>query len=92
MESSWGLHIKEWEWYELSVVTVPANPDAMITSVKQIKDAFNVKNLPPLDAPAPIINPISPNLTPKPTPNPTTDTAPNSGSVALTTNNGVSLV
>lgn len=92
MESSWGLHIKEWEWYELSVVTVPANADAVITSVKQIKDAFNVKNLPPLDAPAPIINPISPNLTPKPTPNPTTDTAPNSGSVALTTNNGVSLV
>ena len=35
-----GLHIKAWEWYELSVVTVPANPDAMITSVKQIKDAF----------------------------------------------------
>lgn len=35
-----GLHIKAWEWYELSVVTVPANPDAMITSVKQIKEAF----------------------------------------------------
>ncbi len=40
LESSWGLHIKEWEWYELSVVTVPANPDAVITSVKQIKQAF----------------------------------------------------
>ena len=39
-ENSWGLHIKEWEWYELSVVTVPANPDAVITSVKQIKQAF----------------------------------------------------
>ena len=36
-ENSWGLHIKEWEWYELSVVTVPANPDAVITNVKQIK-------------------------------------------------------
>ena len=92
MDDSWGLHIKEWEWYELSVVTVPANPDAMITSVKQIKSAFDRQNLPPLDAPEPIINPISPNLTPKPTPNPTTDTAQNSGSVALTTNNGVSLV
>lgn len=41
LESSWGLHIKEWEWYELSVVTVPANPDAVITSVKQIKQAFD---------------------------------------------------
>lgn len=40
-ENSWGLHIKEWEWYELSVVTVPANPDAVITSVKQIKQAFD---------------------------------------------------
>lgn len=41
MEDSWGLHIKEWEWYELSAVTVPANPDAMITSVKKIKQAFS---------------------------------------------------
>lgn len=40
MKDSFGLHIKSWEWYELSVVTVPANPDAMITSVKQIKEAF----------------------------------------------------
>lgn len=39
-DNSWGLHIKEWEWYELSVVTVPANPDAVISSVKQIKQAF----------------------------------------------------
>lgn len=41
IENSWGLHIKEWEWYELSVVTIPANPDAAITSVKQIKQAFD---------------------------------------------------
>lgn len=41
LEDSWGLHIKEWEWYELSAVTVPANPDAMITSVKSIKQAFS---------------------------------------------------
>lgn len=67
LENSWGLHIKEWEFYELSVVTVPANSDAVITSVKQIKSAFDRQNLPPLDAPEPIINPISPNLQPKPT-------------------------
>lgn len=41
IENSWGLHIKAWEWYELSAVTVPANPDAVITSVKQIKAAFD---------------------------------------------------
>lgn len=41
LEDSWGLHIKEWEWYELSAVTVPANPDAVITSVKKIKQAFS---------------------------------------------------
>jgi len=41
LEDSYGLHIKEWEWYELSAVTVPANPDAMITSVKNIKQAFS---------------------------------------------------
>lgn len=41
LEDSWGLHIKEWEWYELSAVTVPANPDAVITSVKSIKQAFS---------------------------------------------------
>ena len=41
LEDSYGLHIKEWEWYELSAVTVPANPDAMITSVKTIKQAFS---------------------------------------------------
>ncbi len=40
LEGSWGLHIKEWEWYELSVVTIPANPDAVITDIKTIKKAF----------------------------------------------------
>jgi len=40
LEDSYGLHIKEWEWYELSAVTIPANPDAVITSAKQIKKAF----------------------------------------------------
>ena len=40
LKDAYGLHIKSWEWYELSVVTVPANPDAVITSAKQIKKAF----------------------------------------------------
>ncbi len=40
LEGSWGLYIKEWEWYELSVVTIPANPDAVIADIKTIKKAF----------------------------------------------------
>lgn len=31
---SWGLHFKEWEWLELSVVTVPCNADCSIELVK----------------------------------------------------------
>lgn len=92
IENSWGLHIKEWEWWELSIVTIPANADAVITSVKQIKSAFDRQNLPPLDAPEPIINPISPNLQPKPT----QKSNSSNGGVALilpqSTQNGVQLV
>lgn len=32
--SSGGLHFKKWEWLELSLVTIPANADASITSIK----------------------------------------------------------
>jgi HK97 family phage prohead protease len=35
-----GLHFKEWEWMELSMVTIPANPDAVITGVKSIDAAL----------------------------------------------------
>lgn len=41
LEDSYGIHIKSWEWYELSLVTLPANSDAVITSVKNIKQAFS---------------------------------------------------
>lgn len=59
LDDSYGLHIKEWEWYELSAVTIPANPDGKITSVKNIKQAF-------LDAQNPTDTP------PKPTADTTT--------------------
>lgn len=39
-KDDYGLDVKEWEWYELSVVTVPANSDAIITSIKDFKKAF----------------------------------------------------
>lgn len=83
IENSWGLHIKKWEWYELSVVTIPANADAVITSVKQIKDAFS---LPLQPTPNPPINPI----TPPPTPTNTQKSNQSDGSVALILSNPLS--
>lgn len=86
IENSWGLHIKEWEWWELSIVTIPANADAVITSVKQIKDAFN---LPLADTPNPPTNPIQP----PPTQTTTQKSNQSDGSVALIlSTNGVKLV
>lgn len=86
IENSWGLHIKEWEWWELSIVTIPANADAVITSIKQIKDAFN---LPLADTPNPPTNPIQP----PPTQTTTQKSNQSDGSVALIlSKNGVKLV
>lgn len=33
---SGGLRFKEWVWHELSLVTIPANSDAIITAVKSL--------------------------------------------------------
>ena len=85
LESSWGLHIKEWEWYELSVVTVPANADAVITSVKQIKDAFNL----PYKS---MLNPPITPITPPPTKSTIQKSNQSDGSVVLISKNGVKLV
>lgn len=72
LEDSYGLHIKEWEWYELSAVTVPANPDGKITSVKSIKQAFmDAQNQPLLPS----------NDTPKPDPAKATSTPPSADDV-----------
>lgn len=38
-----GIHFKEWEWYELSAVTIPANSEAVITAIKSVDQ----KHLPP---------------------------------------------
>ena len=32
-----GLRFKEWEWLELSLVTIPANSDAVITAIKSLE-------------------------------------------------------
>lgn len=36
IKDSFGLHITKWEWLELSAVTIPANQDASITTIKAI--------------------------------------------------------
>ncbi len=93
LEDSWGLHIKEWEWYELSAVTVPANPDAVITSVKNIKKAFsdaqNHTSMPPNAKTDPLVlepQTKAPSSTSVPNPKQPriiTLVAPNQGSVRL---------
>jgi HK97 family phage major capsid protein/HK97 family phage prohead protease len=35
IEGSWGVRFKRWEWLELSVVTIPANAEATIATVKE---------------------------------------------------------
>lgn len=35
-----GIRFKEWEWYELSAVTIPANSDAVISAVKSVDKEF----------------------------------------------------
>lgn len=35
-----GLHFEEWNWHELSLVTIPAQPEAVITSVKSLNKEF----------------------------------------------------
>lgn len=34
-----GLRFEKWNWHELSLVTIPANPDAVLTSVKALGDS-----------------------------------------------------
>lgn len=35
IEGSWGVEFQEWEWLELSAVTIPANAEANIATVKE---------------------------------------------------------
>lgn len=36
IKGTWGVHFLQWEWLELSAVTIPANQDASITTIKSI--------------------------------------------------------
>ena len=41
-KGSSGLRFKTWEWFELSAVTIPANADASITSIKRYDESSDV--------------------------------------------------
>jgi HK97 family phage prohead protease len=58
-----GLRFKQWEWLELSLVTVPANAEATITTIKSLDDQYRAASgqpvvetspgVPGIKAPAP---------------------------------------
>ena len=96
LDDSYGLHIKEWDFYELSVVTVGANADAVINSVKNIKQAFiDAQNPTPTtsksatDTPAPKTTKTPPSAPSEPIAQTTPKTIklvdPNRGSIPLIT-------
>jgi HK97 family phage prohead protease len=41
-----GLRYKQWEWLELSLVTIPANAEAVITAVKSVDQASMAASTP----------------------------------------------
>ena len=40
IKDSWAEHFLKWEWLELSCVTIPANVDATITTIKSADEAL----------------------------------------------------
>jgi hypothetical protein len=40
IEGSWGYRFTKWLWLELSAVTIPANGDSMVTSIKSIEQRY----------------------------------------------------
>lgn len=36
IQGTWGVHFLKWDWYELSAVTIAANQEATITSIKSL--------------------------------------------------------
>lgn len=40
IKGTWGQHFTKWDWLELSAVTIPANAEASIQTVKSIDEEF----------------------------------------------------
>ena len=49
-----GIDFSEWDWFELSAVTIPANADATITTIKSIDAGLRkAAGVPDPEIPAP---------------------------------------
>lgn len=49
-----GIEYEEWDWLELSAVTIPAQPDAVITAVKQFDRIYReAEGIPEFEIPSP---------------------------------------
>lgn len=60
-----GVEFSEWDWYELSAVTIPANAEASITSVKSFAQAASGKSVVRLSGAGVSAKSSSTTLTPK---------------------------
>lgn len=49
IKGTWSLRFKEWEWLELSAVTIPANAEASIQTIKQFDTDQQAASGPPGD-------------------------------------------
>lgn len=55
-----GVDYEEWDWLELSAVTIPANPDAVISAVKQFDRIYReAEGIPEFQIPTPPTGPAA---------------------------------
>lgn len=45
MDNNWSLHFLEWEWLELSLVTIPANSEATLNNIKSFDAKKRAENV-----------------------------------------------
>lgn len=65
ISGTWGIRYTKWDWRELSAVTIPANQEATITSVKSLcQDKQNNKTV-PQEKSLPCVAPIQVSSTSK---------------------------
>ncbi len=75
--NSWGVIFEKWEWLELSAVTIPANAEASITSIKSIDKGLQAASG---RAPTPADRPAIPGAS-----GPETTTIPKKGVAIMAT-------
>lgn len=61
IEGSFGLHVKSWDWFELSAVTVPANTKTTIHRIKAL-DTEQREAPAPVPLPARVVVRLAPRI------------------------------